>query len=177
LKVTTKKSASKVPDSEFPEFSATELPGFLFVDHIAIAVCAGELEAQLEMYLLMGFRELHREEMGGTDQVLEVLLQIGESPNLIQLLEPLSADSPVQKQIDRNGGRGGLAHVGFRVKSAQASFDFLKAQGFRIVDDDPRPGSRGTTVFFIHPKSHQDAPFGVLYEIVEDRKEINGNEL
>ena len=101
-------------------------------------------------------------------RTLEILLQIGESPNLIQLLEPLSAESPVQKQIDRNGGCGGLAHVGLRVKSAQAAFDFLKAQGFRIVDDAPRPGSRGTTVFFIHPKSHQDAPFGVLYEIVED---------
>ena len=170
MKVPTKNSSSKAPDSEFSGFNVTELPGFLFVDHIAIAVCAGELEAQLKMYLLMGFRELHREEMGGTDQVLEVLLQIGESPNLIQLLEPLSAESPVQKQIDRNGGRGGLAHVGIRVKSAQAAFDFLKAQGFRIVDDAPRPGSRGTTVFFIHPKSHQNAPFGVLYEIVEDPK-------
>ena len=170
MKVPTKNLSSKAPDSEFSGFSVAELPGFLFVDHIAIAVCAGELEAQLKMYLLMGFRELHREEMGGTDQVLEVLLQIGESPNLIQLLEPLSAESPVQKQIDRNGGRGGLAHVGFRVKSAHAAFDFLKAQGFRIVDDAPRPGSRGTTVFFIHPKSHQNAPFGVLYEIVEDPK-------
>ena len=170
MKVPTKNSSIKVPVSEFPEFSATELPGFLFVDHIAIAVCAGELEAQLKMYLLMGFRELHREEMGGTDQVREVLLQIGESPNLIQLLEPLSTESPVQKQIGRNGGRGGLAHVGLRVKSAQAAFDFLKAQDFRIVDDAPRPGSRGTTIFFIHPKSHQDAPFGVLYEIVEDPK-------
>ena len=116
MKVPTKNSSSKAPDSEFSGFSVTELPGFLFVDHIAIAVCAGELEAQLKMYLLMGFRELHREEMGGTDQVLEVLLQIGESPNLIQLLEPLSAESPVQKQIDRNRGRGGLAHVGYRVK-------------------------------------------------------------
>jgi len=170
LKVPTKKSSSKVPNSEFPGFSVTDLPGFLFVDHIAIAVCSGDLEAQLKMYQMMGFRELHREEMGGTDQVREVLLQIGESPNLIQLLEPLSAESPVQKQIDRNGGRGGLAHVGLRVKSAQAAFDFLKAQGFRIVDNAPRPGSRGTTVFFIHPKSHQDAPFGVLYEIVEDPK-------
>ena len=118
MKVPTKKSSIKVPDSEFPKFSVTELPGFLFVDHIAIAVCAGELEAQLKMYLLMGFRELHREEMGGTDQVREVLLQIGESPNLIQLLEPLSAESPVQKQIDLNGGRGGLAHVGFAGEKA-----------------------------------------------------------
>ena len=118
----------------------------------------------------MGFREMHREEMAGTDQVLEVLLQIGESQNLIQLLEPLSAESPVQKQIDRNGGRGGLVHVGLRVKSVQAAFDFLKAEGFRSVDSAPRPGSRGTIVFFLHPKSHQEAPFGVLYEIVEDPK-------
>ena len=166
----TNYSTEDISNSAFTKLQAGKLPGLLFVDHIAIAVCAGELDAQLKMYLLMGFRELHREEMGGTDQVLEVLLQIGDSQNLIQLLEPLSAESPVQKQIDRNGGRGGLAHVGFRVKSAQASFDFLKAQGFQIVDDAPRPGSRGTTVFFIHPKSHQDAPFGVLYEIVEDPK-------
>jgi methylmalonyl-CoA/ethylmalonyl-CoA epimerase len=122
------------------------------------------------MYQQIGFRELHREEIGGSDQVREVLLQIGESPNLIQLVEPMSADSPVQKQIDRNGGRGGLAHVGFRVKNAKAAFDFFKVENFHIIDAAPRPGSRGTTVFFLHPKSHDDAPFGVLYEIVEDSK-------
>ena len=153
--------------SAYSEIKAVNLPGFLFVDHIAIAVCPGELESQLKMYQQLGFRELYREEMCGTDQVREVLLQIGEGPNLIQLVEPMSAESPVQKQIDRNGGRGGLVHVGFRVKSAQAAFDYLKAQGFRIIDAAPRPGSRGTTVFFIHPKSHQDTPFWVLYEVVE----------
>ena len=158
--------------SSFYELQSVGLPGFLFVDHIAIAVCAGELESQLKMYQQIGFRELYREEMGGTDQVREVLLQIGEGPNLIQLVEPLSAESPVQKQIDRNGGRGGLAHIGFRVKSAQAAFDYLKAQGFRIIDAAPRPGSRGTTVFFIHPKSHQDTPFWVLYEVVEDPDDV-----
>jgi methylmalonyl-CoA/ethylmalonyl-CoA epimerase len=36
------------------------------------------------------------------------------------------------------------------------------------VDEAPRPGSRGTTVFFIHPKSKDDSPFGILYEIVEE---------
>ena len=154
--------------STFSELQSVGLPGFLFVDHIAIAVCAGELESQLKMYQQIGFRELYREEIGGKDQVREVLLQIGEGPNLIQLVEPLSAESPVQKQIDRNGGRGGLVHIGFRVKCAQAAFDYLKVHGFRIIDAAPRPGSRGTTVFFIHPKSHQDTPFWVLYEVVED---------
>jgi len=163
-----KNSTDKNYDSVFSELKVDEPPGFLFVDHIAIAVCAGDLESQVRMYQQIGFRELHREEIAGRDQVREVLLQIGESPNLIQLVEPMSADSPVQKQIDRNGGRGGLAHVGFRVKSAQTAFDFFKAKNFNIIDSAPRPGSRGTTVFFLHPKSHDDSAFGVLYEVVED---------
>ena len=152
----------------FSNAGITEPPGFLYVDHIAIAVCKGELENHVKMYRQIGFRELHREEIEGTDQVREVLLKIGDSPNLIQLLEPMTTDSPVQKQIDRNNGRGGLVHVGLRVKNAQAAFNFLKAEGFQIIDKAPRPGSRGTTVFFLHPKSHDDTPFGVLYEVVED---------
>ena len=153
------------------DFSNTEItkpPGFLYVDHIAIAVCTGELENHVKMYKQIGFKEIHREEIEGTDQVQEVLLKIGDSPNLIQLLEPLSTDSPVQKQIDRNNGKGGLTHVGLRVKNAQAAFDLLKAEGFQIIDKAPRPGSRGTTIFFLHPKSHDDTSFGVLYEVVED---------
>ena len=152
----------------FSKAGINELPGFIYVDHIAIAVCKGEMENHVKMYKQIGFKELHREEIEGSDQVREVLLKIGESPNLIQLLEPMSSDSPVQKQIDRNNGRGGLAHVGLRVKNAQEAFDFLKAKGFNIIDKAPRPGSRGTTVFFLHPKSHDDTPFGVLYEVVED---------
>ena len=152
----------------FSNTDINELPGFIFVDHIAIAVCMGEMESHVKMYKQIGFKELHREEIEGSDQVREVLLKIGDSPNLIQLLEPMSSDSPVQKQIDRNNGRGGLAHVGLRVKNAQEAFDFLKAKGFNIIDKAPRRGSRGTTVFFLHPKSHDDTPFGVLYEVVED---------
>jgi methylmalonyl-CoA/ethylmalonyl-CoA epimerase len=144
------------------------VPGIQFVDHVAIAVKQGELEGQVKAYEMIGFREIHREEVHGTDQVREALLQIGEGPNLIQLLEPLTPDSPVQKLIERNGGRGGLAHVAFRVKSAQQAFDAMKANGFQIIDKSPRKGSRGTTVFFVHPKSRADNPFGVLIEIVED---------
>lgn len=145
-----------------------DVPGIQFVDHVAIAVKQGELEGQVKAYEMIGFREVHREEVRGTDQVREALLQIGDGPNLIQLLEPLSPDSPVQKLIDRNGGRGGFAHVAFRVKSAQQAFDAMKASGFQIIDKGPRKGSRGTTVFFVHPKSRADNPFGFLIEIVED---------
>ncbi len=145
-----------------------DVPGFLFVDHVAISVPQGSLDAQVKAYEMLGFQVLHREEVYGTDQVRDVLLRIGTGPNLIQLLEPLSADSPVQKTIEKNGGRGGFAHVAFRVKKAQVAFDYLKANGFNIIDKAPRPGSRGTTVFFLHPKSRNDAPFGFLIEVVEE---------
>ncbi len=144
-----------------------QVPGIRFVDHVAIAVKQGELEGQVKAYERLGFREIHREEVGGTDQVREALLQIGEGPNLIQLLEPLSPDSPVQKLIDRNGGRGGLAHVAFRVDNARQAFDAMQADGFQLIDKAPRNGSRGTTVFFVHPKSRVDGAFGIVMEMVE----------
>jgi methylmalonyl-CoA/ethylmalonyl-CoA epimerase len=148
----------------------TEVPGFLFVDHVAIAVKNGELEQQVEAYKMLGFSEIHREEVYGGDQVREVLLQIGKGPNLIQLLEPLTENSPVAKLIEKNGGRGGFAHIAYRVENAQAAFDYMRDHGFKVIDKAPRPGSRGTTVFFVHPKSREDAPFGYLIEIVEERK-------
>jgi methylmalonyl-CoA/ethylmalonyl-CoA epimerase len=145
-----------------------QVPGIRFVDHVAIAVKPGELDGQVKTYEMLGFREIHREEVLGADQVREALLQIGDGPNLIQLLEPLTAESPVQKMMDKNGGRGGLAHVAFRVESARRAFDAMQASGFHIIDKAPRKGSRGTTVFFVHPKSRPDHPFGYLIEIVED---------
>jgi len=156
--------------SSHPDFATVtdELPGFLFVDHIAIAVPPGTLDAQVSAYGLLGFKEIHREEIGGGDHVREALLRIGESPNLIQLIEPMSAESPVQKAMDRNGGKGGLNHVGLRVRDIQAAFDHMRDRGFRILDDAPRPGSRGTTVFFIHPKALPDTPFDVLIEVVAE---------
>ncbi len=144
-----------------------DVPGILFVDHVAIAVKQGDLDNQVNAYEMLGFHEIHREEVHGSDQVREVLLRIGDGPNLIQLLEPLSPESPVQKTIDKNGGRPGLAHVAFRVESAQRAFDAMQAGGFQMIDKAPRGGSRGTTVFFVHPKSRTETPFGVLFEIVE----------
>lgn len=155
----------EMEDGGYPFLSV--VPGILFIDHVAIAVRQGELDRQVRAYEMLGFREIHREEVLRSDQVREALLQVGEGPNLIQLLEPLGDASPVQKTIEKNGGRGGLAHIAFRVKDAQRAFDAMQANGFRLIDRAPRAGSRGTTVFFVHPKSKDESPFGVLIEIVE----------
>ena len=149
-----------------------QVPGIKFLGHVAIAFKCCVLDGQVKAYEMLGFREVHREEVLGGDQVREALLQIGDGPNLIQLLEPLTPDSPVQKLIERNGGRGGLAHVAFRVESAQQAFDAMREIGFQLIDKAPRKGSRGTTVFFVHPKSRADNPFGLLIEIVEAPESI-----
>lgn len=145
-----------------------EVPGFLFFDHVAISVKPGELESHVDAYRSLGFREVHREDVLGGDQVREVLLQVGDGPNLVQLLEPLNEQSPVTKQIEKNGGRGGLAHVALRVADIRKAYDYMKEKGFKLIDAAPRKGSRGTTVFFVHPKTTEKAAFGYLLEIVQE---------
>jgi methylmalonyl-CoA/ethylmalonyl-CoA epimerase len=151
-----------------------QVPGFLYVDHLAIAVKRGELEQQVSAYKTLGFSEIHREDVLGSDQVREVLLQIGDGPNLVQLLEPLTAESPVAKQLEKSGGRGGFAHVAFRVADIQQAFDYMKENGFKIIDPAPRNGSRGTKVFFVHPKTTEHAAFGYLMEVVQEGSQSHG---
>jgi methylmalonyl-CoA/ethylmalonyl-CoA epimerase len=145
-----------------------DVPGFLFFDHIAISVKQGELEAHVNAYKNLGFKELHREDVLGKDLVREVLLEVGGGPNLVQLLEPLSPESPVAKQLEKNGGRGGFAHVAFRVQDIEKAFDYMKEKGYKIIDAAPRKGSRGTMVFFVHPKTTETAAFGYLMEVVQE---------
>jgi len=145
-----------------------QIPGFLFFDHVAISVKPGELEAHVAAYSTLGFKEVHREDVLGGDQVREVLLQVGDGPNLVQLLEPLNAESPVSKQIEKNGGRGGMAHVALRVRDIGTAYDYMKQNGFKLIDAAPRKGSRGTTVFFVHPKTTETAAFGYLIEVVQE---------
>jgi methylmalonyl-CoA/ethylmalonyl-CoA epimerase len=144
-----------------------QVPGFLCIDHVAVAITPGELELQVDAYQRMGFKEVHREDVLGEDQVREVLLQVGEGPNRIQLLEPLSPNSPVARRMKKDGGRGGLAHVAFRVRDIDEAFAYLKQMGFNIIDAAPRQGSQGTTVFFVHPKTTENVAFGYLFEVVQ----------
>ncbi len=138
------------------------LPGFQFIDHVAVSVPQGHLEAAVEKYLALGFTEIHREEVHGAHQVREVLLRIGASDNLVQLLEPLSPESPIARMIEKNGGRGGFAHLAFRVADIHAAYEAMRDHGFHLTQE-PGPGSRGTTIFFVHPKD-----FSFLIEVVQE---------
>ncbi|MGH3578234.1 MAG: VOC family protein, partial [Mycobacterium sp.] len=92
--------------------------------------------------------------------VEEALLKVADS--YIQLLTPTSDDSPVAKFLERKGE--GLHHVGYRVASCADALQSVKDQGGQVIDQTPRPGSRGTTVAFVHPKG----AFGTLIELVQE---------
>ncbi len=132
--------------------------GLTEIDHIAIAV--NDLDAAVEYYrTTYGVEPVHREVVE-KDGVEEVLLQVADS--YIQLLTPVRDDSPVAKYLEKKGE--GLHHVGYRVDDCAAALERVKAEGHRVIDEAPRPGSRGTTVAFVHPKT----AFGTLIELVEE---------
>jgi len=131
---------------------------FTEVDHVAIAV--NDLEAAIAWYgYVFGATVAHRERVE-SDGVEEALLAVADS--FIQLLTPTRDDSPVAKYLANKGE--GLHHVGYRVADCAQALQSVKDGGGRVIDEAPRPGSRGTTVAFIHPKTS----FGTLIELVQE---------
>jgi methylmalonyl-CoA/ethylmalonyl-CoA epimerase len=128
------------------------------IDHVAIAV--NDLEAAIAYYRDAFGADVAHREVVESDGVEEALLRVADS--YIQLLTPTCDDSPVARYLQNRGE--GLHHVGYRVDDCAAALDAVKARGGRVIDEAPRPGSRGTTVAFVHPKG----AFGTLIELVEE---------
>jgi methylmalonyl-CoA epimerase len=128
------------------------------IDHVAIAV--NDLDAAIAYYQDTYGCEVEHREVVEKDGVEEALLKVAQS--YIQLLTPVRDDSTVAKYLERKGE--GIHHVGYRVADVAAALDAVKAQGHKVLDEVPRPGSRGTTVAFVHPKE----AFGTLIELVQE---------
>lgn len=128
------------------------------VDHVGIAT--SDLEAEVERYRrAFDIEPVHRETVA-SQGVEEVLFRAGTS--YVQLLRPLGPDTPVGRFLARRGE--GVHHVGYRVTDVRAAIERLERAGLRLIDREPRPGSRGTTVAFVHPM----AMGGVLVELVQE---------
>lgn len=127
------------------------------IDHVAIAVV--DMDAAITWYQdVFGATVEHREDVE-SDGVFEALLRVADS--YIQLLTPTREDSPVAKFLAKKGE--GLHHVAYRVDDCAQALEAVKASGGQVIDQSPRPGSRGTTVAFVHPKTS----FGTLIELVQ----------
>jgi methylmalonyl-CoA/ethylmalonyl-CoA epimerase len=128
------------------------------IDHVAIAV--RDLEAAIAYYHETFGCDVEHREVVESDGVEEALLKVADS--YIQLLTPTRDDSPVAKYLDKKGE--GIHHVAYRVDDCAAALDRVKREGHQVIDEAPRPGSRGTTVAFVHPKT----AFGTLIELVQE---------
>jgi methylmalonyl-CoA/ethylmalonyl-CoA epimerase len=128
------------------------------VDHVAIAV--NDLDAAIAWYAETFDATVAHRETIDKDGVEEALLAVADS--YIQLLTPVRDDSPVAKFLATKGE--GIHHVGYRVEDCGTALKQAVEAGARAIDAEPRPGSRGTTVAFLHPKT----AFGTLIELVQE---------
>jgi methylmalonyl-CoA/ethylmalonyl-CoA epimerase len=130
---------------------------FTRIDHIGVAV--EQLEPALELYRDSLELELAHREVVEEQGVEAVLLDVGE--NHVELLAPLSPDTPVGRFLAKNGP--GLHHVAYQVDDIDGALGALKRAGLAMIDEQPRAGIRGSRVAFVHPR----ATAGVLTEIVQ----------
>src|SRR2546421_4663128 len=136
------------------------------IDHLGIAVRS-----------ISGSLAFYRDALGitvaGTETIEDqgvtvALLPVGESR--IELLEPLSGESPVGRFIAKRGE--GLHHICYEVEDLGAKLDELRSRGVRVLEGYPRRGAEGKLVAFLHPASAN----GVLVELVEKVKTLEGEQ-
>lgn len=131
------------------------------INHLGIAT--KQIDEALNFWEeALGLENIHTETV--EDQKVRVaMLPIGESR--IELLEPISDDSPISKFLEKRGG--GIHHIAVEVEDIEASLKILKDKGMRLIDEEPRIGAEGCLVAFVHPSSAN----GVLLELVQSAKD------
>lgn len=137
-------------------------PLFICVDHVGLAV--PNLDEAIRFHTeVLGWRVLHREtnEEQGVEEAMIGTGENAETATELQLMAPLSPDSPIGKFLDRNGP--GIQQMAYRVRDVEAVSQVLRDRGLRLLYPEPRRGTSNSRINFVHPK---DAG-GVLLELVQ----------
>ncbi len=79
----------------------------------------------------------------------------------IELMEPVASDGPVARFLAKRGP--GIHHICYRVADLDQTLERCREEGYRMVDETPRPGLGGHRIAFVHPKSTG----GILLELTE----------
>jgi len=150
------------------------LPLLTRLDHVGIA--CRDLDRAVALYQATFGLEVASLEVNEEQGVREAMLAVGPAgagpgslgvfvagvrPGYVQLLEPLSPDTPVGKFIARRGE--GIHHVGYGVADIKEALATVAGTGIRLVDERPRHGSMGASIAFLHPADLG----GVLTELVQ----------
>lgn len=128
------------------------------IEHIGIAV--KDLEKAQEVYTRLLGAPSYKREAVESEGVITSFFKTG--PNKIELLESTRADGPIAKAIEKRGE--GIHHIAFEVADIRAEMARLKAEGFMLLNEEPKRGADNKLVCFVHPKSAN----GVLVELCQE---------
>ena len=128
------------------------------VEHIGIAV--EDLGASNDLFASLFGQEPYKTEVVESEGVSTSFFRIG--PNKIELLEGLTAESPISKFIAKRGQ--GIHHIAFEVDDIYDEIDRLKKNGFSMIHETPKKGADNKLIAFLHPKSSN----GVLIELCQE---------
>ncbi len=129
------------------------------IEHIGIAV--KDIQKANQLYEILLGVAAYKEEIVESEQVQTSFFKMGESK--IELLQGLSTDDAITKFIEKRGE--GIHHIAFDVQNIEQKMAALKAKGFRLLNEKPKPGADNKMIAFIHPKRTN----GVLIELCQDR--------
>jgi methylmalonyl-CoA/ethylmalonyl-CoA epimerase len=129
------------------------------IDHIGIAV--DEMDQAIRLYQSLGLTVEHDETV--PEQGTRVVFLAAPGGPDLELLGALGPETPVGKFLAKRGP--GMHHICYAVASLEEAIAYCRAQGFQMIDEQPRIGAKGKRLAFIHPK----ALAGVLIELYEAR--------
>jgi methylmalonyl-CoA/ethylmalonyl-CoA epimerase len=136
------------------------IPGIIGFDHVGVAVA--DLNEGITFYQNIFGAVLLHQEINSAQGVHEAMLSIGNSGNsILQLLAPLTPESPIGKFLSKNGP--GIQQLALTVKDLQAAMDAAVDLGIRVLNPVPVVGTKGALINFLHPKDCG----GVLIELVQ----------
>ena len=133
----------------------------LRIEHIGIAV--KDLAAAEEVYAKLLGSPSYKREAVESEGVITSFFRTG--PNKIELLESTRPDGPIAKAIEKRGE--GIHHIAFEVADIRAEMARLKADGFTLLNEEPKRGADNKLVCFIHPKSANGVLVELCQEVVE----------
>jgi methylmalonyl-CoA/ethylmalonyl-CoA epimerase len=132
---------------------------FSRIDHVGVA--CRSLDSSVAFYESAFGLTVVSVETNAEQGVREAMMSVGPSGSYVQLLEPLTDDSPVGKFLARRGE--GIHHIGYGVDDIESAIRAVRSTEIRLLDERPRHGSMGAAIAFLHPSDVG----GVLTELVQ----------